>query len=218
MDPRSPTGESGLSIISAVGCDWTNFEASGTVLLVMRWSPLASILVVALLMSSCTDASDQPSVKPSRIQAVTADADADASKKCSRKEIRHERKDVRAVAFARGTGPVFVGLGTAHVVRYTEDTREDGGWYYNKTLWAISPKYERAVTVTGEQVDGPNELRFNAATGSPGEKLTALEFDEADTAEWRYGPSDTLIPADGCYAFRIEGEDFVEWVTFIARS
>jgi hypothetical protein len=199
-------------------CVWTNFEASGTVLLVMRWRRLASILVIALLMSSCTDASDQPSVKQSRIQAVTTDADADAPKKCSRKKIPHERKDVRAVAFARGTGPVFVGLGTARVVRYAVDTQEDGGWYYNKTLWAISPKYQGAVTVTGGQIHGPNELRFNAATGFPGEKLTALDFDEADTAEWRYGPSDTLIRADGCYAFRIEGEDFVEWVTFIARS
>jgi hypothetical protein len=184
----------------------------------MRWRRLAGILMVALLTSSCTDASDQPSAEQNRIQAATTDAEAEAPKKCSRKEIPHERKDVRAVAFARGTGPVFVGLGTAGVVRYTEDTREDEGWYYNKTLWAISQKYEGAVTVTGQQVDGPHELRFNAATGFPGEKLAALEFDEADTVEWRYGPSDTLIRADGCYTFRIEGEDFVEWVTFFARS
>jgi hypothetical protein len=117
---------------------------------------------------------------------------------------------------------VFVGLGTARVVRYTEDTREHEGWYYYKTLWAISPRYEGAVIVTGEQLDGSNELRFNAASGFPGEKLSALEFEESDGAGsghgWRYGPSETLIRADGCYAFRIEGDDFVDWVTFIARS
>lgn len=74
--------------------------------------------------------------------------EADGPKKCSRKEIPHERKGVRSVAFARGSGPVFVGLGTADIVRYTEDTREHIGWYYDKTLWAISPEYKGAVTVT----------------------------------------------------------------------
>jgi hypothetical protein len=50
------------------------------------------------------------------------------------------RPDVRAVAFAYGEGPVFVGLGTGDgVVRYTVDTRRHDGWYYYKTLWAISP-------------------------------------------------------------------------------
>jgi hypothetical protein len=49
------------------------------------------------------------------------------------------RREVRAVAFARGDGPVYVGLGTADVARYTVDTREHEGWYYYKTLWAIAP-------------------------------------------------------------------------------
>ena len=52
------------------------------------------------------------------------------------------RSDVRAVAFAYGEGPVFVGLGTGDgVVRYKVDTRSHDGWYYCKTLWAIAPTY-----------------------------------------------------------------------------
>ena len=113
---------------------------------------------------------------------------------------------------------MFVGLGTPAIVRYTEGTREHEGWYYNKTLWAISPDYRGPVTVTGGQLNGSDEVGFNAASGFPGEKLSTLEFEESEGAEWRYGPSDTLIRADGCYAFRIEGDGFVDWVTFIARS
>jgi hypothetical protein len=182
-----------------------------------RWGPLVGTLVIALLMFSCTSA-DQPQAERKPVEAATSDVDADAPKKCSRKEVPHERKEVRGVAFARGTGLVSVGLGTADIVRYAEDTQEHKGWHYYKSLWAISPEYKGSVIVTGRQLDGSNELRFNAASGFPGAKLSSLEFEESDTAEWRYGPSDTLIRADGCYAFRIEGEGFVEWVTFIARS
>ena len=130
---------------------------------------------------------------------------------------------------------MFVGLGTADIVHYTVDTKEHNGWYYYKTLWAIAPEFGGAVTITGNQIEGPNELRFNAASGFPGEKLAELHVDsserivlgatetraehsEPDDGAWRYGPSDTLIRAGGCYVFRIEGEDFVEWVTFIARA
>jgi hypothetical protein len=126
--------------------------------------------------------------------------------------------DVRAVAFARGDDPVYVGLGTADVVRYSQGTREHDGWYYYKTLWAIASDYGGEVTVTGHEIDGANEVLFNAGSGFPGTKLTKLEFPDSGDGHWRYAPSDTLIRADGCYALRIEGEGFVHWVTFIARA
>ena len=113
---------------------------------------------------------------------------------------------------------MFVGLGTPDVVRYTEDTREHEGWYYYKTLWAIAPQYSGEVTITGHQVGGGSELRFNDGSGFPGTKLTELHFSSSSGGAWRYGPSETLIRASGCYAFRIEGEGFVDWVTFIARD
>ena len=167
-------------------------------------------------VSACTEGREQGQRLP-RQASPTAVAE-DAPRECDRRPVEHEREDVKGVAFARGEGPVFVGLGTAGAIRYTIDTKAHKGWHYYKTLWAIAPEYEGTVTVTGFQLNGANELRFNASAGFPGEKLSALEFEPSDDAEWRYGPSDTLIRADGCYALRIQGEDFVDWVTFVARS
>jgi hypothetical protein len=137
---------------------------------------------------------------------------------CSTEPVPRTKSNGGAVAFARGSGPVFVGLGTPGVVRYTEDTRQHHGWYYYKTLWAISPEYGGEVAITGHQVDGPNELRFNDGSGFPGTKLSELLFPASPGDRWRYGPSETLIRAPGCYELRIEGEGFLDRVMFIARA
>jgi hypothetical protein len=82
------------------------------------------------------------------------------------------RPEVRAVAFAYGKGPVFVGLGTGDgVVHHTVDTKKHDGWYYYKTLWAIAPSYTGNVVISGQQIGGSNELRFNA--GAPQEARLA---------------------------------------------
>jgi hypothetical protein len=125
------------------------------------------------------------------------------SRSCPIESVPHKRAKVRAVAFAYGEGPVFVGLGTGDgVVRYTEDTKEHDGWHYYKTLWAVAPSYSGAVVISSEQTDGPNKLRFNTR-GFPGKKELHLRL-PPDSSGWRYGPSDTLIRAPGCYAFRVE--------------
>jgi hypothetical protein len=69
-------------------------------------------------------------------------------------------------------------------------------------------------------VNGVHELRFNAGSGLHGAKLRRLVIpaDEGATRGWRYGPSNTLIAAPGCYAFRISGHRFTEWVTFVATN
>jgi hypothetical protein len=129
------------------------------------------------------------------------------------------RPDVRAVAFAYGEGPVFVGLGTGDgVVRYTVDTRRQDGWYYYKTLWAIAPTYAGAVMITGKQLRGNTELRFNPGAGFPGDTRLRLRFPQAGSGKWRYGPSDTLIRAPGCYAFHVTGEGFEQTIAFEARG
>jgi hypothetical protein len=56
------------------------------------------------------------------------------------------------------------------------DGREDAGWYYYKSLWAVAPSYRGPVTITGQQVGGARSLRFNAAAQFPGQKLTELHF------------------------------------------
>jgi hypothetical protein len=129
------------------------------------------------------------------------------------------RPDVRAVAFAYGEGPVFVGLGTGDgVVRYTVDTRSDDGWHYYKTLWAIAPTYAGEVVITGKQIRGSTELRFNPAARFPGQKRFRLRFPQDDSGKWRYGPSDTLIRAPGCYAFHVVGAGFEKTIPFEARD
>jgi len=129
------------------------------------------------------------------------------------------RPDVRAVAFAYGEGPVFVGLGTGDgVVRYTVDTMRHDGWYYYKTLWAIAPTYAGEVVITGRQIRGSHKLRFNPGARFPGPKLLQLRFPPDASGKWRYGPSDTLIRAPGCYAFHVAGDGFRQTIAFEARD
>ena len=179
---------------------------------------LAGALLFVAAFLACTDGNGRPRAEQEVAASPQDEGLAATPATCSRKRVPHVRSGVRTVAYARGSGPVFVGLGAPDIVHYTVDTKKHNGWYYYKTLWAIDSEYGGAVTISGNQTEGPNELRFNAASGFPGEKLTELHFPETDDAEWRYGPSATLIHAEGCYAFRIEGEDFVEWVKFIARA
>jgi hypothetical protein len=129
------------------------------------------------------------------------------------------RSDVRAVAFAYGDGPVFVGLGTDDgVVRYTVDTRRHDGWYYYKTLWAIAPTYRGGVVITGKEIRASHELYFNPAARFPGPERLRLRFPPDASRKWRYGPSDTLIRAPGCYAFHVVGDGFRQTIAFEARD
>jgi hypothetical protein len=138
---------------------------------------------------------------------------------CPVESAPQTRPDVRAVAFAYGDGPVFVGLGTGDgVVRYTVDTRSHEGWHYYKTLWAIAPTYVGQVVITGKQIGGTTELRFNPGARFPGQKELQLRFPQDDSGKWRFGPSDTLIRAPGCYAFHVEGAGFTETIAFEARD
>lgn len=180
---------------------------------------LLSFVGALALGVSCTSG-DEPAVTGATPRTPAPNASvaiSGAPSSCSSDPVPQKRPNVDAVAFPRGDGPVFVGLGSRDLVRYKEDTRKNDGWYYYKTLWAISPDYGGTVTITGHRLDGSNEVRFNAGSGIPGEARSELTFKDGG-GSWRYGPSDTLLRADGCYAFRIEGERFVDWVTFVARS
>ena len=138
---------------------------------------------------------------------------------CRVETAPQSRPDVRAVAFAYGEGPVFVGLGTGDgVVRYTVDTRSHDGWHYYKTLWAIVPTYAGGVVITGKQIRGSTELRFNPGARFPGQSELQLRFPPDDSGKWRYGPSDTLIRAPGCYAFHVSGAGFKQTIGFEARD
>jgi hypothetical protein len=134
---------------------------------------------------------------------------------CPIESVPRKRPDVRAVAFAYGNSPVFVGLGTGDgIILYTLDSQQHEGWYYYKTLWAVAPQYTGKVVISGEQIGGPNKLRFNE--GFPGKKQLKLRFGPNNSKDWRYGPSNTLIRAAGCYALRVKGDDFNQTIVFMA--
>ena len=137
---------------------------------------------------------------------------------CSSAPVPLHHRAGSAVSFARGRWPVYVGLGTGGVVRYGEDERH-GRWWYHKTLWAVAPPYAGRVVISGFRIDGPQQLRFN--TGQPmGGRRGRLRFESVPLyvgEDWRYGPSNTLIRAPGCYAFEVRGPEFIEYITFLAR-
>jgi hypothetical protein len=167
---------------------------------------MALLMALALVLAACDPVRDSGGAEP---------PGGGAPGDCSRLPVPFRRSEVPAVAFARGDGPVYVGLGTAGEVRYREDTRQHDGWYYYKTLWAVAPGYEGPVSVTGHQLDGPNSLMFGTG-GFPGTKLGRLEMSPDRSPGWRFGPSDTLIRAPGCYGFEVVGEGFRERITFVA--
>jgi hypothetical protein len=171
-----------------------------------------AVSLLGLVTAACqgNGAGEQPTVGADPLRS---------QEPCLIESVPRVRPEVPAVAFAYGEGPVFVGLGTGDgVVRYTVDTRRHQGWYYYKTLWAIAPTYAGGVVISGRQVGGSNELRFNAGAGFPGHKETQLRLPPDNSGKWRYGPSDTLIKAPGCYRFSVAGEGLKETIIFEARD
>jgi hypothetical protein len=171
--------------------------------------------MVTALLTACS-----PSGGAETEQSPQAEAESQTGQSgplCSPDPVPRVRPKVRAVAFPRGRGPVYVGLGTGGVVHYMADAREDDGWYYNKSLWAVAPTYRGLVTITGRQVDGVQSLRFNAGAGFPGQKVSELHFPAEPGEGWLFGPSDTLFRAPGCYAFDVRGNGFRYVITFRAE-
>jgi hypothetical protein len=114
----------------------------------VRTQIIVSIAVATLLLGGACqeqEGSEEQSVRDADIRGGTTP--------CPVKGVPRVRPEVRAVAFAYGKGPVFVGLGTGDgVVRYTVDTKAHNGWYYYKTLWAIAPSYTGSVVITGKEL------------------------------------------------------------------
>ena len=129
------------------------------------------------------------------------------------------RQVTRFYAAALGNGPVYpVGLGTDGVLHYGE-SGETGEWAYVKVLWIKSSKYTGPALIRGHQIDGPNELRFEAGSDPPSE----LQFPPEGTAVspgvawgWKERPSYTRVRASGCYAYQVDGLDFSLVIVFQA--
>jgi hypothetical protein len=47
-------------------------------------------------------------------------------------------------------------------------------------------------------------------------QLRELVFPAEESKAWRYGPSFTIVPGPGCYAFQVDGINFSKVIAFQA--
>jgi hypothetical protein len=129
-------------------------------------------------------------------------------------------------------GPVYaLAPGAADgALRYAAAATFAGGgseWGGQVVLWVISLSYGGPVLVRGQQIDGPNALRFdggldaldagaNAATGLLLADLRLLPIDHGDGLPWGTALAYTRVRAPGCYAYQIDGLRFSYTVIFAA--
>jgi hypothetical protein len=88
------------------------------------------------------------------------------------------------------------------------------GWFGNKVLWLVDPKYRGPVLIRGRQLDGPNPVRFEEGGRKP-----PLELRIAASQGRPPGgrPSYTRVRAPGCYGYQVDGTNFSRVIVFEAR-
>jgi hypothetical protein len=129
------------------------------------------------------------------------------------------------IGVALGSGPVYPVLGfekpppaSKGLVRLYDNELRDGA-YWHKTLWAVDPGYDGPVLIRGRALETPHALQFVVPSGAPGgsqRQAGELEFRTEESETWRYGPSITVLPGPGCYAFQVDGTTFSNAIVFQA--
>lgn len=202
-------------------------RATGT-----RVGLVALAVVLAVLSSRCVSGETQaPSTARAAGESKPVDSElrrplhvpAPSSGRCLRTP---GGRPAPHVAIALGSGPAYPvpGLEAAPpshkgVVRLYANERKDGA-YWHKILWAVDPRYDGPVLIRGRGLDPPQALRFvrpSAGVGGlPEDPVYELEFPAQESASWRYGPSVTILPGPGCYAFQVDGTTFSRVIVFEA--
>jgi hypothetical protein len=125
-----------------------------------------------------------------------------------------------------GPGPSYPGFyatppydpsDPSSLVHYGDNghARVEGGWYYLKVLWLISPRYRGPLLIRGRQLDGRNELRFDTGPSPPREIRIAGGRGELSHG-WKDRPSYTRFRAPGCYGYQLDGLTFSRIIVFPA--
>jgi hypothetical protein len=117
---------------------------------------------------------------------------------------------------ALGEGPVYmVGYG-AEGTNTIYRTREDGGWYYLKTLWTAPPRFQDLVLLRGRGVDGPNEVRFSDDTTATPDLQAILSTNNVGSTQsgWLPWINYVRVRAPGCYGIQVDGLTFSEVIHF----
>lgn len=131
------------------------------------------------------------------------------------------------IGIALGSGPAYPVLGfegnhippapKGVVPLRAEDLK--GNVYWHKTLWAVDPKYDGPVLIRGRGIDPQRSLWFGLPSPTPGgseRKVRELQMPAEQSKSWRYGPSITILPGPGCYAFQVDGTTFSNVTVFEA--
>lgn len=165
--------------------------------------------------SRVTITSTAPDRQPLDLPGVTRD------KKCPADQARHHR-NLRVVL---GDGRILLGSATESGVVELRGTRTSGATYRVSALWTNDGEYEGDVLVRGDRIDGPGGIEFEQdpeytphgpeVHGAPDE----LHFVRGGPpGRFAWTTVIKYLGGPGCYAFQIEGEDFVETLVVEAAS
>jgi hypothetical protein len=117
---------------------------------------------------------------------------------------------------ALGNGPVYmVGYGKEGTTSYY-NVREDGGWYYLKTIWTTPPDFQGIFLLRGRQVDGPNDVRFSEDTTDTPALQAVFSSDSAgsEASGWLPWIDYVRVRAPGCYGIQVDGLNFSYIIRF----
>jgi hypothetical protein len=156
----------------------------------------------------------RPGTDPATLARLDRPLDLPAA---SRARCPRSRTGRRApgVAHTLGEGPAFPVLTSAAGVTELDEFTRRRGWYFHKTLWAVSPRYRGPLLIRGGRIDSRGDVRFSVRFDL--RPILRLPGDWPGTTGWRYVPSATALRGPGCYAFQIDGLDFSNDVVFEAR-
>jgi hypothetical protein len=119
---------------------------------------------------------------------------------------------------AYGSGQVYAVLGAEeNATIYYDGSWQEGGWFYYKVLWIARPTFQGAILVRGQQLDGPNELRFGDGP-DPAKELTFITDNQGIPSEawsdWSDWPTQTRFKGPGCYAFQVDTSSSTQVIIF----
>ena len=114
-----------------------------------------------------------------------------------------------AFGTATGSGPVYA-LVASRTVENTIELHEPqfDGRYGVKVIWIADPVYDGAVLVRGQRIDGPGVVEFSASRPVNELQLSDRSGSAMDAPGWRIWNRELWLEGPGCYALRIDGEDF----------
>jgi hypothetical protein len=116
---------------------------------------------------------------------------------------------------ALGDGPVYPAAPWSHGTYSIDGAGNRQGWYELKVAWVSRPEYTGPILIRGQQIDGPNALRFGV---NEQELLPELELPAgsggSNPGGWGAWPSFTMPRVPGCYAYQVDGLSFSEVIVF----